>query len=383
MSNAQVQVKKGGTTFFSFKSPSNPFVNIAKERTFLIVITVAFMLAGFFYQNFQVAMWLGFAFAAYSAIANDSIQTIGTFIGSNTNRPWWVLWLFIAGIFLITVLFSWVVFEGDVSFGRLNSKDKETGDLLFPQPQDFYFLQVAAPLILLIITRLKMPVSTTFLLLSAFSAKADGIEKMLLKSFSGYVIAFVVAIVIYVALNGVIRKYFSQRKPRSWWVVAQWITSGTLWSVWIMQDAANIAVFLPRQLNTIEFTAFAGFVVIGLGILFWLKGDKIQQIVSEKTQITDVRAATLVDFVYSGIMVYKLFASTVPMSTTWVFLGLLGGREIAINIMRQKSGSRHRKKAVKMVLKDMLYAFIGLVVSILLAMGVNKAIRDEILSYFI
>ena len=40
-----------------------------------------------------------FLFAAYAAIANDSIQTIGTFIASNQDKKWWVLWIFIGGIF--------------------------------------------------------------------------------------------------------------------------------------------------------------------------------------------------------------------------------------------------------------------------------------------
>jgi hypothetical protein len=48
-----------------------------------------------------------------------------------------------------------------------------------------------------------------------------------------------------------------------------------LWSVWIQQDAANIAIFLPRSLSIWEFIGFAGYIFIGLGLLFYLKGDKI------------------------------------------------------------------------------------------------------------
>ncbi len=323
-------------------------------------------------------MWLGFVFAAYSAIANDSIQTIGTFIGANSNKKWWVLWLFIGLIFLATVTYSWIVFDGDVSFQRLMSVDKSSGELLYPHPSEFNFLQIAAPLILLIITRLKMPVSTTFLLLSAFTLNAGGISKMLSKSLSGYAIAFVLSIFVYLLLNGIIRKYFSNRRPNQAWVVFQWLTSGALWSVWIMQDAANIAVYLPRQLDLGQFLGFSLCIFFGLGLLFYLRGDKIQGIVSEKTQISDMRAATLVNLVYSGIMLYKLFASTIPMSTTWVFLGLLGGREIAINLMRRKAGQMHTWRAVRLAGKDVLYAGFGLLVSIILAMGVNDGVRDDI-----
>ena len=145
-----------------------------------------------------------------------------------------------------------------------------------------------------------------------------------------------------------------------------------------MQDAANIAVYLPRQLNLWEFIGFAGLIFAGLGLLMYQRGDKIQTIVSEKKRIDDVRAATLIDFSYALMLIYKLFASTVPMSTTWVFLGIIGGREIAISIMRNKSGFDHKRIALKMVLRDLLFALIGLVVSILLAVGVNQKLMDEL-----
>jgi hypothetical protein len=68
------------------------------------------------------------------------------------------------------------------------------------------------------------------------------------------------------------------------------------------------------------------------------------------------------------------------MSTTWVFLGIIGGREIAISLSRKKKGNKHKKKAVFMIGKDFGYAMIGLFVSIILAASGNSAIRDEIYS---
>jgi len=360
----------------------NPLLEIiGKEKNFLLIIVICFSAAALFIGNYTIAMWLGFSFAAYSAIANDSIQTIGTFIGSNSHRKWWIMWLYIGTIFLGTVTVSFVLNDGDVSYSRLLSTD-DSGNLLYPHPEKFSFLQIIAPLILLILTRMKMPVSTTFLLLSAFTVQVSGLSKVLTKSLGGYALAFVIAIVVWFALNSLIKKYFKKRKAHPAWSVAQWIISGSLWSVWIMQDAANIAVFLPRHLNLGEFLGFAGFIFLGLGLLFYLRGDKIQQIVNEKSKIADVRAATLVDLVYSLILVYKLTASTIPMSTTWVFLGLLGGREIAMSYMRNKKSNKHKKKAFRLALRDLRGALIGLVVSVILAMGVNRGIREDILSYF-
>ena len=103
------------------------------------------------------------------------------------------------------------------------------------------------------------------------------------------------------------KKYFTG-EAKFGWTIAQWITSGTLWSVWLMQDAANIAVYLPRSLNTGEFIGFTSIVVIGLGLLLYYKGGRIQKIVTEKSVVTDVRFATLIDLIYCIILFYfKLF----------------------------------------------------------------------------
>ena len=67
------------------------------------------------------------------------------------------------------------------------------------------------------------------------------------------------------------------------------------------------------------------------------------------------------------------------MSTTWVFLGVIGGREIAISLARKKKGKKHRKKAGKMIFKDFSYAMIGLFVSVALAAAANPDIRSAIL----
>lgn len=366
-------------TKFNRTNRDKPYLNLldflVKERTFLVIILVGILLAQILTGYGQAAMWLGFLFAAYAAVANDSIQSLGTFIESNKDKKWWVLWLFIGTIFLLTISFSWFKFDGDVTYQRLLSSD---GTSKFPHPENFSFFQIIAPLILLILTRLRMPVSTTFLLLSVFSSDTSGITSMVGKSVSGYALAFALSFAVWYFSYNTIKKYFKSRKMSNIWTVVQWVVSGTLWAVWIMQDGANIAVFLPRQQSTFEFIIFATTIFIGLGLLFYLRGDKIQKVVSEKVRISDVRAATLVDLTYVILLIYKLFISTIPLSTTWVFLGIIGGREIAVNLSRTKKGDKHKTKAYKMVFKDFSYATIGLIVSVALAAGANKGIRDEI-----
>lgn len=355
--------------------PDGFYTVFREERTFLALIGVFFFIAGVSFPNAEIAKWVGFALAGYSAIANDSIQTIGTFIASNEDKKWWILWLFIGGIFLATVSFSWYVYDGDVSYQRLASKGFSEA------PTSFTFLQIAAPIFLLMLTRMRMPVSTTFLLLSCFAADASAIGSVLSKSLSGYLVAFVASIIVWIVLSGVIKK-FIKGKPHAIWTGFQWLTSGSLWAVWIMQDAANIAVYLPRSMTFNQFAVFALYIFFGLGILFYLRGDKIQKVVTEKSDVRDIRSATIIDFVYAIILYYFKIMSQIPMSTTWVFIGLLAGREIAMTFTDARGKGKPLRKSLKLISKDVGYALIGLAVSIALAVAINPEIDDEIISYF-
>jgi len=149
-----------------------------------------------------------------------------------------------------------------------------------------------------------------------------------------------------------------------------------------MQDAANIAIYLPRSLSLAQFIGFSSVVFLGLGLIFFMKGDKIQEIVNEKSEVRDIRSATIIDFVYAIILVYKLFISVIPMSTTWVFIGLLGGRELGIRLRektKQKSKQKRIKQAFVMVGKDLGLATIGLIVSVIIATSVNPEFRDQLI----
>jgi hypothetical protein len=346
-----------------------PFLQfVLREREFLLILVVGFTLSGLFYDVHSVAMWLGFMFAGYAAVANDSIQTLGTFIVSNSKVAWWKLWVYITLILVIVLVTGWLLFDGDVTWQKLYNPTK------YPDlPQHSQYL------ILLILTRMRMPVSTTFLLLSCFSTSSKGITDILGESLTGYVVAFILSLGIWILGYNLIRKFFKQRKSASWWIPLQWGISGVLWAVWLMQDAANIAVYLPRQINLMELVAVLTLLTIGLGILMFQRGDKIQDIVNEKSRIEDIRAATLIDFSYAGMLIYKMYVSPFPLSTTWVFLGIIGGREIAISIMRKKAGITHKQKAFLMIFKDISYAIFGLLVSLAMAISINDALRREVM----
>ncbi len=64
---------------------------------------------------------IGFILAGYSVIANDSVQTLGTWIASNRERfKWTTLWAAAASVLVFTLVYGWYTGDGDISFGRLN-----------------------------------------------------------------------------------------------------------------------------------------------------------------------------------------------------------------------------------------------------------------------
>jgi hypothetical protein len=342
-----------------------------REQDFLFLIIVLLLLCRLVTPYPKIAMWFGFAMASYSAIANDSIQTMGTFIASNAHRRWWHLWLFMGVIFIGTVTYSWVVYDGDVSYQKLTEKGFSEA------PQTFDFLQLCSPIALLILTHMRIPISTTFLLLNVFATDANAMFGVFQKSLYGYLIAFFSAILVWYFIARFVDRYFTG-KPGLGWIALQWMTSGSLWSVWLMQDASNIAVFLPRKLDLTALLIFVGVIFLGLGVLFYLRGDRMQQLVNEKTGLTDIRAAALVDLIYMSILFYFKNLNNLPMSTTWVFIGLLGGRELAISLAKKRAEKRIKalQKSAKFISRDLHHALIGLIISIVLAVSVNPIIRE-------
>ena len=400
----------------------------------------------------QIIMVTGFVLASYSVVGNDVIQTLGTFISSNSKRKWHVLWLYIGGIFLAVATYAWFQLQGDIAYGRLDK---------IPFPKDYYWWLALPPVILVIITRFGIPVSTTFLILSVFSSK--NIQSMVEKSLLGYITAFVVALVLYIFISKRLEKYFistshkyqefnktssnavflkalfnfiivigigigivkliehyqliegifsaetyktyrlfvlknvvaalvvvpiyfllfrrglnansknSEEYTSNSWMIAQWISTGFLWSQWIIQDMANIFVYLPRHGNLSAFGYWSAIaLLVGLlGFILYQRGGGIQKIVTTKTNTFDIRSATIIDFTYGIVLFIFKEYSKIPMSTTWVFVGLLAGRELAITyqLARQEAGSL--RTVFMVVLKDLGKIFLGLVVSLLLVLLIS------------
>jgi hypothetical protein len=333
-----------------------PEIHPKKEWRFWFVVFVLGVIACFIAPYPQYAMWFGFAVAGYSAIANDSIQTLGTFLSSNKNIHWGWLWLFIGGLLVVTHTYGWFVDGGDIAFERLSK---------IPQPESFTFLQMLAPIMLVILTRYKMPVSTTFFILSVFSGVVI-IKKMLLKTLLGYGVAFIVALLMWAGIAKLQEKeFFKKNYSTKGWRVIQALSTSFLWFIWITHDTANVAVFLPRVLDVSQMMMAIGFLFLVVGLIMFRRGGEMQSIVTEKTDVVDVRAATMIDIIYAFVLLYFKEVNTIPMSTTWVFLGLLAGREFALSKLSEHP--RKYVKTLKLVGKDIGRAGFGLLVSLILA----------------
>jgi hypothetical protein len=328
---------------------------IKRENKFLAMIGIFLVSILVFKDQPKIAMWIGFILAGYSAIANDSVQSLGSFISSNKKAPWWLLWIFLGGILIAVFTYGWL--QGDIAYERLTK---------IPEVSSFSLAQLFAPLILLILTHFKMPVSTTFLLLAVFS-DAKTINGMLEKTFMGYFVAFVSAFIIWAIIAECKNRKIFFKKDYNYglWRVLQWLATGYLWSTWLMQDTANIVVFLPRSLSTSQFIAIITSLFLGMGLLLYLRGGRIQEIIQEKTDVVDPRSATIIDFVFGTILIYFKQVNNLPMSTTWVFLGLLAGREVSLSRLAGKD--RTYLKTLGLVMKDLGLASIGLIVSMAIA----------------
>jgi hypothetical protein len=64
-------------------------------------------------------MIAGFILSAYAIVANDSLQTLGTFLSANEERPWWILWLYTSVILASIFIAGWYINQGDVAYNRL------------------------------------------------------------------------------------------------------------------------------------------------------------------------------------------------------------------------------------------------------------------------
>ena len=307
---------------------------------------------------------VGFGLAGWSVIANDSVQTLGTFIASKSK---WFKWYTLAAsasfMMAVVLIYGWWAYDGDISFGRLTR---------IPY-QEIQWYHAVAPGILLLLTRVGIPVSTTFLVLSAFASTVI-LEKMLLKSVVGYGLAAVAAYICWIVISKIINEKFDEVTTGwkiAFWRNAVWVSSAYLWAAWLSHDVANIAVYLPRQLDITLLAVVVAYFTILLFYIFYIQGGPIQKVVLDKTGTRYARSATIINTIYAAVLYYFKELNDLPMSTTWVFVGLLCGRELAISTMNKEYKFKY---VFPLIGKDFVKMVFGLSVSVGIVLSIHYII---------
>ena len=327
-----------------------------------------------------IYMIVGFLLSMSACISNDIIQTLGTFYSANKKTHFVWLWLFASAVMIITIVTGWYFNNGDMSFGLLTR---------IPVTEEYTFLYLLPPIVLIILTKYGIPVASTFLILSVFSVSdIEVIWLILAKSVLGYTIAFIAGIIIYNIIARPVERYFYYSQKRyqddcvsKWWLAAKWGSTAFIWSQWLMQDSAKFFVYLPRHATFGQLMFALITMTIFIGILTYKRGGNIQNLVKMKTNVQDPRSATIIDLIYAFLLLYFINLNNVPMSTTWVFIGLLAGREVALY---QRLRFESPKKMYKHIIKDLTKVFLGLVVSILAVVLLTQydVIFKHIVSHF-
>ncbi|EMS85405.1 hypothetical protein [Leptospira noguchii] len=338
------------------------FYSLVVIAGILMIVSYQFRLSSYYLG------WFAFFISAFSVAGNDAVQTVGTFIESKKNVHWILKLVALGGTLILIFLTAWFWNGTQIHFGRLEN---------FPEIRQFNLIQLLAPLILVVITRLKSPISTTFLILGLFGG--SNIEKILTKSFFGYGIAFGTALLVWGILVKIDPKEYTEDhvpdpKSEKRWAIFQWLSTIYLWIAWLRQDAANIVIYLPRQLSILEFILAMFMLVVALGIILYTNGGTIQELVTEKSDIQWSKAATIVDLVYGTILIVFYEWSQMPMSTTWVFLGMLAGREIILNFMTFRD--LPYLETFRKVGKDVLFASMGIAVSVFIFILASQIYPD-------
>ncbi|MDA9129443.1 hypothetical protein N9J72_03135 [Candidatus Gracilibacteria bacterium] len=398
----------------------------------LIAYGVLTLALAFFIGNFWAALCFGLA--AYAVIGNDAVQTLMTYIHSNSDVPSKILFAGVAIVLLGVLWYGYLTTGGDISYGRLDAKGYADVSV------EWYF--AIFPLILVFLTRFRgIPVSTSLLMLSIFSGTLL-FQSIVLKSAAGYLVAFLASFFAWLGVEYTLKRiskvkntevlnfggmlvksglaamviiaaikyalipllfsvfpnigipeissfqYFlygaviflfvlgifyeskaddSVSRSSMFWRIAQTFTTVLLFSTWLMHDMVNIAVFLPSNIELHVMLLISVLFILGLAYTFYINGGPVGNIVTKKTSTNEIIAATMIDLVYFVVLLIFKEWSNIPMSTTWVFVGLLAGRQFAIRAINRidvVKGPGRMNLAFKESWKDFSKIMVGLGISV-------------------
>ena len=291
-------------------------------------------------------------------IGNDALQTLGPFLAASRGRiPRPFQAAFLCGVLCLVLLLGWRLGDGDPSWGRLER---------FPLPASIGWVDLLPPLAVLALTQLGAPVSTSFLVLTAFSPA--NLPSLLGRSLAGYGLALLAGALLYGSIGWLLeRPAASEIQRPKLWLILQVLATGWLWGQWLIQDLANLYVYLPRQLDGTAMALSLAALCGGVCLLLAVDGGAIQGRIRSKSNVSDPRSSALIAAIYGLILFGLAGFSSQPLSTTWVFVGLLAGRELAL---LARLGQRSSTEVAAMLAGDVLRSGLGLFVSVAVALAV-------------
>jgi hypothetical protein len=303
---------------------------------------------------------LAFGLATAAVIGNDALQTLGTFLAASRQRvPRGLQALFLCSVLCLVLLLGWSRGQGDPAWGRLDQ---------LAEPARLTWVDLLPPLAVLGLTQAGAPVSTSFLLLTAFAP--DHLPTLLGHSLAAYGLALALGLAVYAALPGMPAEANpAEARLTSGWLVLQWLASGWLWSQWLIQDLANLYVLLPRRLDAGTMAATLALLCLAVTVLVLRDGGPIQALLERKSHSDDPRATALLTGLYGAVLFGLGQWSRLPLSTTWAFLGLLAGRELGLLLRGDGRQATSMPASVAADLgTDLLRASLGLVVAVAVAL---------------
>jgi hypothetical protein len=101
------------------------------------------------------------------------------------------------------------------------------------------------------------------------------------------------------------------------------------------------------------------------------KSNKMQEILSSKKNANNLKINVLINLLFSAILFIFKIISNISIATTFVFLGILAGKEVAIAFSESDIFGKTYKKTILTVLRDINKCILGVCVSLAFVIFIN------------
>lgn len=320
------------------------------------VLLIAIGCACFAGESALFFNWFVMTIILYNVIKNSFIQMLGTFISSNKKMNRLNLFLYLALVFVLNIAVAWKTRGGEIHRGLLD-------EVAYQKSLSPYVLLV--PVLLNLFTTFSIPISATFLTIPLFSHE-NSIISNLTRAFSGYFIAFCTSFGLWTVIYGKYKKFLKNGENYNLWRATQYLSVGMLWYAWLSTSMSSCLVFLPRVFDRRSLWLF---LMVGVLLLAIILCDginrKMEEIVEEKSDTKNLRSSVIFNLAQSLLLLLFKFNGHVHVATSWLFLGMLDGRELAItNIKATPMSGYSYRLCMQKITRDLTRAIVGIMVSL-------------------